>query len=66
MDLSNAVSLAWSNSVANVDSKFYTGSSVTKANKSIRQLLKGLFGVVVGPNVEVGISCNPLAAHQTW
>ena len=42
------------------------GNSVTYANKSIRQLLKGFFGVVVGPNVEVGISCSPLAAHTKW
>ncbi|KAF9460400.1 fungal hydrophobin [Collybia nuda] len=36
-------------------------NSVTQANNPVAALLIGLLGIVVGPNVAVGLTCSPLS-----
>ncbi|KAG5644495.1 hypothetical protein DXG03_008322 [Asterophora parasitica] len=36
-------------------------NSVTTSNDAVAKLLIGLLGIVVGPNVAVGLTCSPLS-----
>ena len=42
------------------------GNNVTHANDPLAALIIGLLGIVVGPNVIVGLTCSPVAVGGTW
>ena len=53
-----------------INSNFYIGNSVTHANSKVRSLIEELFGVIVAPDVAVGITCSPVSvltgAGASW
>ena len=61
LDLFNAVSLFWPISILIVDSIFYIGNTVTHANPTIQKLVEKYTGLLVGPDVAVGLTCSPLS-----